>query len=131
MQDDNKERIMMGYGKNKGMSCDLPEEERKVWQIQLILEPVGNGGPGGGRWSMGKEGGNLFEKSEIKPAAEKSGGRCLRDGGSIASIGGLRKRLGGRVRAGSRLHLFHTLVTIQPNTGRHKDKQRIFGEMKF
>ena len=26
-------------------------------------------------------GGNLFEKSEIKPAAEKSGGRCLRDGG--------------------------------------------------
>ena len=43
MQDDNKERIMMGYGKNKGMSCDLPEEERKVWQIQLILEPVGNG----------------------------------------------------------------------------------------
>ena len=71
----------MGYGKNKGMFCDLPEEERKVWQIQLILEPVGNGGPGGGRWSMGKEGGNLFEKSEIKPAAEKSGGRCLRDGG--------------------------------------------------
>ena len=76
-------------------------------------------------------GGNLFEKSEIKPAAGKSGGRCLRDGGSIASIGGMRKRLGGRVRAGSRLHLFHTLVTIQPNTGRHKDKQRIFGEMKF
>lgn len=33
----------MGYGKNKGMFCDLPEEERKVWQIQLILEPVGNG----------------------------------------------------------------------------------------
>ena len=92
MQDDNKERIMMGYCKNKGMFCDLPEEERKVWQIQLILEPVGNGGPGGGRWSMGKEGGNLFEKSEIKPAAEKSGGRCLRDGGSI---GGLRKRLVG------------------------------------
>ena len=34
---------MMGYGKNKGMFCDLPEEERKVWQIQLILKPVGNG----------------------------------------------------------------------------------------
>ena len=26
----------------------------KVWQIQLILEPLGNGGPGGGRRSMGK-----------------------------------------------------------------------------
>ena len=43
-------------------------------------------------------GGNLFEKSEIKPAAEKSGGRCLRDGGSIASIGGMRKRREGQSR---------------------------------
>ena len=25
-----------------------------MWQIQLILEPLGNGGPGGGRRSMGK-----------------------------------------------------------------------------
>ena len=69
-------------------------------------------------------GGNLFEKSEIKPAAGKSGGRCLRDGGSIASIGGMRKRLGGRVRAGSRLHLFHTLVTIQPNTAGIDESQK-------
>ena len=36
----------------------LPGEEQKVWKIQLILEPVGNGGPAVG----GKDG--VWEKGD-------------------------------------------------------------------
>ena len=81
-----------------------------MWKILLILEPVGNG-PGGkdGVWEKGDVGarGNLFGKSHLENLMRR--GQSVRDGG-------LRKRRGSGVRAGSRLHLFHTLVTIQPNT---------------
>ena len=85
-----------------------------MWQILLILQPAGNGGPGGEDGVWEKEDGarrNLFGKSRIEPARKfQAGAKC--DGWRVAEERG--------VKAGSRLHLFHTLVTIQPNAGRSK-----------
>ena len=65
-----------------------------------------------GKMEYGKRGmlecaGIFFGKSHLENLMRR--GQSVRDGG-------LRKRRGSGVRAGSRSHLFHTLVTIQPNT---------------
>ena len=59
-----------------------------MWKIQLILEPVGNGGPAAGGkdgvWEKGDGGSirwsgqrNLFGKSQIEPTGKfRAGAKC-------------------------------------------------------
>ena len=57
-----------------------------MWQILLILQPAGNGGPGGEDGVWEKEDGarrNLFGKSCIEPAGKfQAGAKC--DGWRVA-----------------------------------------------